>query len=115
MTSAPVSCAKPVRFAPGRARLATRPSSTGKKEAAITIGIVAVAALGAEDAGIEAGDNYIDAEADEFSRQSGKPVEMPICKAIFDDDVRARHVTPFAQPDLERVDQVRLGISRCPS
>ena len=42
----------PVRFPPGRFRLATRPSVTGSVAVSNTIGIVAVAAFAANDEGL---------------------------------------------------------------
>ena len=42
----------PVKFPPGRFRLATRPSATGSLAVSNTIGIVAVAAFAATDEGL---------------------------------------------------------------
>jgi len=50
-TSRPASCVSPVRLPPGRARLATSPVPTGSP-ASITMGIVKVACLAANDAGV---------------------------------------------------------------
>jgi hypothetical protein len=44
-TDEPRQLVIPVTFAPGRARLAMSPSLTGSKSPAITMGIIAVAAM----------------------------------------------------------------------
>ena len=50
--NSPLKKLMPVRLPPGRARLATRPSLTGSSPTAKTMGIVVVAALAANAAGV---------------------------------------------------------------
>jgi hypothetical protein len=73
----------PVRLPPGRARLATRPNSTGSVPLLKTIGIVEVALLAASTEG-PPGRDYIDVTIDEVGGQSGQPIIAALRPAVFD-------------------------------
>ena len=96
----------PVRLAPGRARLATRPLSTGPATLK-TIGIVEVASFAAS---AERGGGccyQVDLAADEIGRQCGQPIIVAFRQAVFDRHVLSLDIAGFAQSLAERGHQSR--------
>src|SRR5262249_19418896 len=69
----------PVALPPGRARLATRPSLTGSSPTPKTIGIVAVAALAASEAGLHG-----NPAADEVSHERRQTIIYALQPVVFD-------------------------------
>ena len=70
-------------FPPGRARLATKPCSTGLALVAITIGMVPVASRG-PGRGAPVRDQDVDRQADQLGREGGQPVELALEVAPLD-------------------------------
>ena len=91
-----------MRLPPGRARLATRPSSTGSPPTMKTIGIVEVAFFAASAAGSAARHDHIDLAADEVGGQGGQPIIATLRPAVFDRHVLSLDIAGFAQSLAER-------------
>src|SRR6516165_7390000 len=94
---------RPVTLPPGRARLATRPVPTGLPEAAMTIGIVAVACLAAIAASvplvmIKSTSRRINSVA-----RSGKAIIRSLGRAVFDNKVVTFDISEVAQTFAQSV------------
>src|SRR4051812_46361952 len=92
----------PVRLPPGRAKLATRPVTTGSFPAVKTIGIVQVAffaSYGSEASGCH---NHIDLAADEIGSKFGQPIIPVLRPAVFERNVLSLDIAGLAQPPVER-------------
>src|SRR6516162_11282159 len=87
----------PVTFPPGRARLAIRPMRTGSTASTKTIGITEVVCLTATGR-ISTGNNHVDFEADELSRDLCKPLAVCLCPAILGRNGAPLDPPKFAQP-----------------
>ena len=97
----------PVRLPPGRARLATRPASTGSPPPMKTIGIVEVALFAASTAGCRRCHDHVDLAADEVGGQCGQPIIAALRPAVFDRHILSLDIAGFAQSLAER------GHKRC--
>src|SRR5216683_2432137 len=87
----------PVTLPPGRARLVTSPLVTGSPAAAKTMGTVLVACLAARVWGCASGHDDINLERNQFGRESGEPLELPLGISVFNHDVAALDVTEVTQ------------------
>ena len=103
--SSMVRMLKPVRLPPGRARLATRPLSTGSPPTSKTIGIVEVALFAASAEGRPPCHDHIDLAADEIGDQCGQPIIVVLRPAVFDRYVLPLDIAGFAQSLAERGDE----------
>ena len=72
----------PVTLPPGRLRLATRPTATGSLATAVTIGIVAVAALAASSEPSATNDVYRTVE--QLGRQAWQSIKLIVGPPVFD-------------------------------
>src|SRR5262249_15124797 len=81
----------PVRLPPGRARLATSPSSARSLTAAATIGIADVARFTASTTGVPPARN-IDLLLNQVIRQFWKTREIPFGPSVLDNDVLSFNV-----------------------
>src|SRR5262249_33430148 len=88
----------PVRFPPGRARLATRPTLTGSSPVMKTMGIVDVAALAANIEGIPAGV----ITATKISRQHWQSIKLILGPAVLDRHILAHDIASLPQALAER-------------
>src|SRR5262249_48360476 len=88
----------PVRFPPGRARLATRPTLTGSSPVMKTMGIVDVAALAANVEGIPAGV----ITATKISRQHWQSIQLILGPAVLDRHILAHDIASLPQALAER-------------
>jgi hypothetical protein len=100
----------PVTFPPGRARLVTSPLATGSLTAAKTMGRVLVACLaGPGEVVARRGHDDINLERDQFGRESGEPLGLPLGISVFDHDVAALDVTEVTQSLTEGL--LYVGVS----
>jgi hypothetical protein len=89
---------KPVALPPGRARLATRPRSTGLLTPVKTIGIVDVAFFAASAEGVlPLAMIKSNLSADEIGSQCRQAIVMSLCPTVFDHDVLALDVAGFSE------------------
>ena len=61
------------------------------------MGMVLVACLAARAAGVPGGHDDINLERNQFGRESGEPLELPLGISVFDHDVAALDVTEVTQ------------------
>ena len=88
----------PVTLPPGRARLSTRPASTGSAPVpAITMGIVFVAFLAARDQLPSCCHNEIDLETHQLGRKLRESIELSLRISVLDGDVLSFDVAKLAQ------------------
>src|SRR2546425_1058837 len=103
-TSSGARMDNPVTLPPGRARLVTSPLVTASAAVAKTMGRVL---LGGQDADCVWGHDDINLERNQFGRESGKPLELPLGISVFDHDVAALDVPEVTQSLTEGL--VRAG------
>src|SRR5215467_13067339 len=99
----------PVRFPPGRARLATRPLSAGSAPIKETIGIVVVAAFAADAAVPDHGDLF----TNQFGRQRGQPIDLILGPTVFDRYVLALDIAGLFQSLAKCAQKVHVRVRRC--
>ena len=88
----------PVTLPPGRARLSTRPASTGSAPwPDITMGIVLVAFLAAWIAGPLLYHDDIDLETHQLGRKLREPIALSLRISVLDGDVLSFYVAKLAQ------------------
>ena len=89
----------PVTLPPGRARLSTKPASTGSDPApTITMGIVLVAFLAATDQRRPSCyHDDINLETHQLGRKLREPIELSLRISVLDGDVLSFYVAKLAQ------------------
>ena len=94
----------PVTLPPGRARLSTRPASTGSTPApTITIGIVLVAFLAARISGPSCCHDEINLETHQLGHKLREPIALPLRISVLDGDVLSFDVATLAQSQPNRL------------
>ena len=89
----------PVTLPPGRARLSTRPASTGSgPPPVITMGIVLVAFLAARISLVPSCyHDDINLETHQLGRKLREPIDLPLRISVLDGDVLSFYVAKLAQ------------------
>ena len=103
-------------FPPGRARLATKPASTGSiKRTPMTIGMLLVACWAARSAGVPDSDDDINLEPDELGGKRGKAIGVTFSPAVLDVTCLALDPAQVAEALSERLDArgQRLRVCSC--
>ncbi|HEY3244506.1 MAG TPA: hypothetical protein VGM03_14265 [Phycisphaerae bacterium] len=90
----------------GFARLMTSPLETGSPTDAKTMGSVLVACLAGQRGEYGCGHDDINLERNQFGRESGEPLGLPLCIPVFDHDIAALDVTEVTQSLTEGLEQV---------
>ena len=85
----------PVTLPPGRARLVTSPLVTASAAVAKTMGRVL---LGGQDADCVWGHDDINLERNQFGRESGELLDLPVGISVFDHEVATLDVPDVTQP-----------------
>src|SRR5262245_35866034 len=93
----------PVRFAPGRLRLATRPLVTGSAPLVKTIGIRPLRNLRRD---VAAGYDHGDLIAHQIGRQRRQSVVVTFGPAVLDQHVLALNIAGFLQASADRLRNV---------
>jgi hypothetical protein len=65
--------------------------------------------LGGEGGLRVCGDDEINLERDQFTRESGKPLELPLGRSVFDHEVAPLDVAKVMEPMAKGVDDVGVG------
>ena len=78
-----VRLVNPVMLPPGRARLSTRPVSTGSVGTVHHNGDGRGCLLGSQDRRLAARHDEVDVEPDEFGRQRWEAGDVPFCVTVF--------------------------------
>src|SRR2546430_1239012 len=103
---------EPVALPPGRARLLTRPSSTGSTAEPKTIGIVDVAVFAASAASVLPGVAIGDLTADKIRDHRRNAIVPALHPVVLDRDIPAFNEACFAQALAECGQITRCGIGR---
>ena len=98
----------PVILPPGRARLVTSPLVTGSATGK-TMGRGPGRLLGGQGGDCGLGHEDINLERNQFGRESGEPLGLPLGISVFDHDVAALDVTEVTQSLTEGL--VQVGVS----
>ena len=93
---------KPVRLPPGRARLATRPASTGSPPARRRSGSSRSRLSPRVPQRRRRCHDHVDLAADQIGGQCGQPIIVALRPAVFDRHVLSLDVAGLAQPLAER-------------
>ena len=92
---------------PGRARLATRPAATGSTPLAITIGMVVVAFLAANAAGVDVTTIRSTLRRTKSAASSGRRSGFCLGKPVLDGDILSLNPSKLAQLLPERLHEDR--------
>src|ERR1700687_308910 len=66
--------------------------------------------LGGDSIRVESGDDHVHLKPDQIGRQLWKPLDVSFCEAVLDHDVATECIAPLAEPLLEGLDQMGLGL-----
>ena len=96
----------PVTLPPGRARLVTSPSRNRIGNSSEDDGDSRGRLLGGQGVGVLRRHDDINLERNQFGRESGEPLELPLGISVFDHEVAALDVTEITQSLEEGLSQV---------